>query len=166
MRLVADNGVEYRQLSRIQKLMVEAYKTEKENDPDGVMANMYKAFINTNIEKSYEKPGESTKVANTSDLQTDDPSMFIAYIVMSATQRKKLAIEYKDTKGGISKRLIEPHNWKNGQVVAWCHERGAWRQFKPAMIQFMALTDEEFDRTEEIEIKATDAKDMAHLVAK
>ena len=164
MRLVADNAEEYRMLTRIQKQMVEMYKIEKENDSTSLLTNTYKKFINTTIEKSYEKPGESAKVANMSSMQTDDPTLFIAYIVMSATQRKKLAIEYKDAKGGISKRLIEPHNWKNGQVVAWCHERGAWRQFKPSMIQYMALTDEEFDRTEEIEIKSTDAKDMAHLV--
>jgi predicted DNA-binding transcriptional regulator YafY len=102
------------------------------------MTKTLKNFINTSIEKTYERPGTSAKVANNADsLETDDPALFISYIVMSATQRKKLAIEYVSGKGDVSTRLIEPHNWRNNQVVAWCHERGAWRQFKPSMIRRM-----------------------------
>uniref|UniRef100_UPI003B97E9D6 hypothetical protein n=1 Tax=Klebsiella pneumoniae TaxID=573 RepID=UPI003B97E9D6 len=74
MRLVADSPQEYRMLSRIQKQVVEMYKMEKENDSTSLLTNTYKKFINTTIEKSYEKPGESAKVANTSNMQTDDPT--------------------------------------------------------------------------------------------
>jgi hypothetical protein len=165
MRLVADNAEDYQMLSRIQKLLTQAFKVEKENNPNGVLALTHKKFINTSIEKSYERPGQSAQIANAEDvMDTTDKSLFIAYIVMAATQRKKMAVQYRDAKGNVSQRVLEPFNWRNNQVVAWCHERGAWRQFKPSQMERVAVTNEPFDREEVVEIKASDAKDMAHLV--
>ena len=158
MRIVADTKKEYQQLSRIQKQVTQLFKQEKENNPGGILHESYKQFINTSIEKSYEMPGKSAEVANDdSALQTDDQSLFIPYIVQAAVSRKKMAIEYASKKGA-SKRLIEPHTWRNGHVVAWCHERGAWRQFKPSQIIRLAVTGENFDRSEEVEIVPEDAK--------
>jgi predicted DNA-binding transcriptional regulator YafY len=165
MRLVADTKDEYKQLTRLQKLFTQKFKEEKEADPDSVLTKTLRKFISTSVEKSYEMPGKSTNVANTSSIMdTDDKTLFIAYIVHAATSRMKVAIEYKSAKGDVSKRLIEPHAWRNDQVVAWCHERGAWRQFKPHMMQRVAVTSESFDREDEVLIKASDAKDMGHLV--
>lgn len=165
MRLVADSREDYKQLSIVQKLMTQRFKLERDIDAESTMTLALKSFINTSIEKSYERPGTSASVANGANaIETDDKSLFIAYIVTAATRRKKLAIEYRDAKGNVSKRLIEPFNWKNDQVVAWCHERSAWRQFKPNQIVRMAITDEDFDRSEDIEIQASDAKTMAYIV--
>lgn len=165
MRLVADNAEDYQKLSRLQKLFTAQFKKEKEADPNSIMTQTLKTFIGTSIEKSYERPGQSTQIANSDDvMETDDRNLFIAYIVMSATQRKKLAIEYVSGKGDVSKRVIEPHTWRNNQVVAWCHERGAWRQFKPSMIRRLAVTNEPFDREEVVEIVPAHATEYAHLV--
>lgn len=165
MRLVADTPDDYQKLSRIQKQITQMFKNEKENNPGGILFLTYKSFINTSIEKSYERPGESTAVANTKAVaDTDDKNLFIPYIVQAAIKRNKVAIEYMDAKGNVSKRVIEPHTWRNDQVVAWCHERGAWRQFKPKQIQRVAIIDETFDRTEDVEITADHAKEYAHLV--
>lgn len=165
MRLVADNKEEYQMLSRIQKVITAQFKVEKENDPNSVLTQTYRKFIGTSIEKSYEMPGRSTQIANDDDvMDTDDKNLFIAYIVHAAINRKKLAIEYVSGKGDVSKRVIEPHTWRNNQVVAWCHERGAWRQFKPSMIKRMAVTSQPFDREEVVEIVATHATEYAHLV--
>jgi predicted DNA-binding transcriptional regulator YafY len=163
VRLVADNPQDYKRLSLLQKQVTQLYKKEK--DKGTPLEEVYKAFINTPIEKSYERPGSSTEIANTNAImETDDPTLIIPYIVHAAINRKKMAIEYKSAKGDISKRLIEPHAWRNNSVVAWCHERGAWRQFKPSMILRAAVTDQDFDREDIVEIKPTDAKEMAHLM--
>lgn len=165
MRLVADNKEEYQKLALLQKICTQHFKRERAIEEQSIMTLMFKSVINTQIEKSYEMPGQSTQIANSADvMETDDKSLFIAYIVMSATKRKKLAMEYRDGKGNISKRVIEPHNWRNDQVVAWCHERGAWRQFKPSQIVRLAVTNDDFDRSEDVEIVAAHAKEMAHLV--
>lgn len=161
MRIVVDNKEEYANVALLQKQVTRLFKLEK--DTGSKLEASYKQFINTPIEKSYEKPGESAKVANNSTMDTTDKSLFIAYIVHAAINRKKLAVEYVDGKGKQSKRLLEPFNWRNDQVVAWCHERGAWRQFKPSQMLRVAVTDETFDRSEDVEIVASHAKEMAHL---
>lgn len=162
MRIVVDNKEEYANVALLQKQVTRLFKLEK--DTGTKLEASYKQFINTPIEKSYEKPGESAKVANTSTMDTTDKTLFIAYIVHAAINRKKLAVIYVDGKGNESKRLLEPFNWRNGQVVAWCHERGAWRQFKPSQMLRVAVTDETFDRSEDVEIIAAHAKEMAHLI--
>lgn len=163
MRIVADTKQDYMVLALLQKQMTRMYKDEK--DTGSVLEGAYKSFINTSIEKSYEMPGQSLQAANVNSvMDSSDPALFIAYIVHSAVNRLKLAIEYKDAKGNVSKRVIEPHSWRNDQVVGWCHERGAWRQFKPSQIVRVAVIAEDFERQEEVMIVAGDAKDMAHLV--
>lgn len=163
MRIVADNKEEYADLSLIQKQITQLFKAEKGSGSR--LEGVYKKFINTSIEKTYEKPGDSTKIANTnSTMDTSDPNHFIAYLVHAAVNRKKIAMEYTDAKGKTSKRVIEPHSWRNDQVVGWCHERSAWRQFKPRQIARIAVTDQDFDRSEDVEIAISDAKDMAHLI--
>ncbi len=163
MRLVADSQDEYKQLVRIQRVITGLWKMEKEDNPESTLIDAYKKIMNTPIEKSYEMPGQGVKIANNTKFDTTDRSLIVPYIVQAAITRKKCAIEYQDAKGNISKRLIEPHTWRNNQVVAWCHERGAWRQFKPAQIQRIAITDEAYDRDEVVEIVAEHAKDYAGL---
>lgn len=163
MRLVADTKEDYAALALLQKQMTRMYKDEK--GTGSVLETTYKSFINTSIEKSYEMPGQSLNSANTNSvMDAIEPQLFIAYIVHAAVNRLKLAIEYRDAKGVVSKRVIEPHSWRNDQVVAWCHERGAWRQFKPSQIVRVAVLAEDFERQEEVMIVAADAKEMAHLV--
>lgn len=160
MRLVAETPEDYKALARIQKLVTSLWKAEE----DGEHKEMLKKFMNTPLEKVYERPGESVRVAKDADLYSEDPAFFIPYIVHGAINRKKVAIEYRSNKGEVKKRLIEPFTWRNGSLVAWCHEAGAWRNFKPSNIIAIAVTNADFDRDEEVEIKATDAKEMAHLV--
>lgn len=164
MRLVADTPDDYRTLSFMQKQITQLFKIEKENNPDGPLVKEYRKLMNAPLEKSYERPGSSVSGINQKRvMETDDRALLIAYIVQSATQRKKAAIEYRDAKNNVSKRLIEPHSWRNDQVIAWCHERNAWRQFKPSQIVRIAITNEDFDRSEKVEITLKDAKTMAYL---
>lgn len=163
MRLVAETIADYQCIALLQKQITQLFKAEKGTGTK--LEESYKAFINTSIEKTYEMPGQSLKAVNTNaTMDSDDPAVFIAYIVHAAISRKKLAIEYMDAKGNVSKRIIEPHSWRNNQVVGWCHERGAWRQFKPSQIKRVAVLDEAFDRDEEVLIVASDATEMAHLI--
>lgn len=163
MRLVADTAEDFLALSLLQRQMTAAFKAEKGTGSG--LETAYKKFIGTSIEKAYEKPGETVHNVSMTELDTDDPAMFLPYIVQAATNRKKIAIEYKDAKGKVSKRVLEPFNWRNDQLVAYCHERGAWRQFKLPQIMRIAITEDDFERPEEVEIKASDVKDMKYLVA-
>lgn len=164
MRLVADNKEDYKALALIQKLITQQFKQEK--DTGSALEGATKMFINTSIEKSYEKPGDSVKaINNTSTMETDDPALFVAYIVHAALNRKQMGIEYRDAKGKVSKRLIEPFSWRNNQVVAWCHERGAWRQFAPKQMVRIAVTELPFERSEDVEMVASNATEMAHVIA-
>lgn len=163
MRLVADTPEDYLALTLLQKQITQLFKKEK--GTGSALETVYKKFINTSIEKSYEMPGQSVQNANVKAIMdTDDKDLIIPYIVHGATNRKKVAIEYRDTKGNVSKRIIEPFTWRNNQIVAWCHERGAWRQFKPAQILRVAVLDENFERSEEVEIKPEDAKEKMYLM--
>lgn len=162
MRLVADSAEDFLILSLLQKQMTAAFKAEKGTGSG--LETAYKKFIGISIEKAYEKPGETVHNVAMSDLDTDDTSLFLPYIVQAATNRKKIAIEYKDTKGKVSKRVLEPFNWRNDQLVAYCHERGAWRQFKLPQIMRIAITEDDFERPEEVEIVLADIKDKAHLI--
>lgn len=160
MRIVADNEQEYKDLVRIQKVVTGLWKLEENEGLKGI----FKSFMNTSIEKSYVKPGRSAAVANDhADMDTEDRELIVPYIVHAAIQKKKVTIQYKDAKGESSQRLIEPFSWRGDTVVAWCHERGAWRQFKPKQIVRIAVLDLPFDREEDVEIIAEHAKTMAHL---
>ena len=162
MRLVADTAEDFLILSLLQKQMTAGFKAEKGTGSG--LETAYKKFIGVGIEKSYEKPGDTVHNVSMSNLDTDDPEMFLPYIVQAATTRKKIAIEYKDTKGKVSKRVLEPFNWRNDQLVAYCHERGAWRQFKLPQIMRVAITEDDFERQEEVEIQTSDVKTMKHLI--
>lgn len=163
MRLVADSPEDYLALTLLQKQVTQLFKKEKGTGSG--LETTYKKFIGCSVEKSYERPGQSVQNVNqTATMDTSDPELVIPYIVHGAVNRKKIALEYRDAKGNVSKRVIEPFTWRNGQVSAWCHERGAWRQFKPTQIIRVAVLSEDFERPEDVEIKATDAKEMAHLI--
>lgn len=43
---------------------------------------------------------------------------------------KKLEIEYVDSKGNETKRVIKPEKMKNGKIIAYCYLRNDWRSFK------------------------------------
>lgn len=166
MRLVADNEEDYQMLARVQHQVTYWLKQEQANGGSDLLINTYKRFINTPIEKSYMKPGQSVQAANTSAIMdTEDRALIIPYIVHAAINRKKIAIEYFSDKKGVSKRVVEPFNWNGNNLVAWCHEAGAWRHFKPNNIRRIAVLDEDFDRPDEVLIVATDAKDKAGLVS-
>ena len=157
MRFVADTPEDYLALGMLQKYLTQVFKNEK--DTGSALETASKKFINAQIEKSYERPGQSVTQAQITDFDTTDPEFMLGYIVQAATRRKKIAIEYVDGKGKKSTRVLEPYNWRNGQLVAWCHERNAWRQFKLTQIQRVAITNDDFERPEEVDIKASDAKD-------
>lgn len=160
MRLVADSPQDYKKLALLQKQMTQLFKKEK--DSGSTLEETYKAFINTSIEKSYERPGSSAQIANSNSvMETDDKALIIPYIVHAAVNRNKVAIEYVSGKGDVSTRLIEPHAWRGTQVSAWCHERGAWRSFKPENIKRISITDQPFDREDEVLIKASDVKERS-----
>lgn len=162
MRLVADTAEDFLILSLLQKQMTAAFKVEKGSGSG--LETAYKKFIGVGIEKSYEKPGETVHNVSMTALDTDDSELFLPYIVQAATNRKKIAVEYRDTKGNVSKRVLEPFNWKNGQLIAYCHERGAWRSFKLGQMMRVAVTEDDFERQEEVEIQSSDVKTMSHLI--
>lgn len=162
MRLVADSSEDFKKLSMVQRLMTEAFKAEKGTGSE--LETAYKTFINTTIEKSYERPGEAIKKANITQMDTDERGLIIPYIVHAAINKKKIAVEYKDGKGNVSKRILEPFGWRNGQLSAFCHERGAWRTFKPSNILRIAITDDSFEMDGDMTIVAEDSKAMSHLV--
>lgn len=162
MRLVADTPEDYKALARCQKLITSLWKAEE----PGEHKDMLKAFMNCPLEKSYEQPGKSVEIAKDAELYTEEKELFIPYIVHAAVNRKKMAMQYRSNKGEVKNRLVEPFTWRNGSLVAFCHEAGSWRNFKPANITALAVTNHPFDRDEEVEIVASDAKDKADLINK
>ncbi len=162
MRFVADTPEDYLAITFLQKFMTQVFKGE--DDKDSALSTATKKFMNANIDKSYERPGDSVKNANISEYDSDEKELILPYIVMAATSRRKLALVYADTRGNQSKRIIEPFNWRNGQLVAWCHERNAWRQFKLSQIKRIAITEDGFERPEPVDIKHEDAKNP-HLLS-
>ena len=157
MRFVADTPEDYLAIGLLQKYLTQVFKNEK--DTGSALEVATKKFIGTQIEKSYERPGDAVAKANFTEFDTNESDYMLAYIVQAATKRKKIAIEYVDTKGKPSTRILEPYNWRNGQLVAWCHERNAWRQFKLQQIQRVGITEDDFERPEEVDIKPSDARD-------
>ena len=161
MRFVADTPEDYLAITFLQKFMTQVFKGEE--DKDSALSVATKKFMNASIDKSYERPGDSVKNANITDFDSDEKELILPYIVMAATSRRKLALVYADAKGNKSKRIVEPFNWRNGQLVAWCHERNAWRQFKLNQIMRIAITEDPFERPEPVDIKHDDAKDASLL---
>lgn len=43
---------------------------------------------------------------------------------------KKLEIEYVDSEGKETKRVIKPQKIENGKIIAYCYLRNDWRSFK------------------------------------
>ncbi len=43
---------------------------------------------------------------------------------------KKLEIEYVDSKGKETRRVIKPEKIENGKIIAYCYLRNEWRSFK------------------------------------
>jgi predicted DNA-binding transcriptional regulator YafY len=166
MKLVAENEEEYKKIARVQKVLTAMFKNEKAGGSEE-LADSYKLFINTPVEKSWVMAGTSASIANAASMDTDERALIIPYLVHAAVNRKKCAIEYVDGKGKHSKRLIEPMNWaeaKSGiNIVSWCHEAGAWRHFNPKNIMAVAVTEEDFDRDEDVTIVIEDAKEKAGL---
>ncbi len=160
MRLVAENDDEYVLLGRLQKVCAGRLKDEQASGtPSEALIQLYKKVLNTPIERPYLTPGSTAKVANSAALvDTDERHLIIPTIVRAATERKQIAIEYKG-KDEVKKRVVEPFNWKGKNLVAFCHEAGAWRHFTPENILRIAMLDIPFVREEVVEIVAQDAVD-------
>lgn len=169
MRIGAENDAEYKQIMLLQNLMTQQFKAEKQNDPDGPLTNALKKFINTPVDKTWELPDEAIQAANSATMDTEDPALFIPYIIHAAVNRKKVAVEYTSNGKPTSKRIIEPMNYSKAKsgginIVAWCHSAGAWRHFNPANISRVAVLDETFDRPEDVELKPEHARELAGMI--
>lgn len=148
MRFIAKTKEEYSQMALLQKYMTQVFKTEKGSGSK--LEEATKNFINSPIEKEYEVMSDVVKNADITNFETDNPLMYKAYITKAAMDKKKLAIEYKDSKGNVSTRIIEAMNWKNDQLVAFCHGRQSFRQFKLDNIIRLAITDNDIERHEDV----------------
>ncbi|WP_422661607.1 WYL domain-containing protein (plasmid) [Paenibacillus sp. EC2-1] len=162
MRIIADNKEEYKLMAKLQKMINGMYQQEENH----AIKNVYNVIRKANIEKSYVQPGKSVEEAESDiEMYTEDKELIMAYIVTAAVNRKKLIIDYVGKDGKQSQRTIEPFSIKNGMIVSWCHEAGSWRHFKPANIQRIATTTQDFERDEIVEIVPTDAKKYAFLAS-
>ena len=57
-----------------------------------------------------------------------------------ATKGQVLRITYKDSKGDVSKRNVEPYEIKNNHLWAYCRKRRNIRQFKLGNISHVTIT--------------------------
>lgn len=166
MIIKARTHEEYKDLMIVHRLLNAKMKEERDNGSE-TLANAYKTVLDATIEKVWETTEEALKAANSATFDTEEPHLFIPYIVKAAGLRQKVAIEYVSSKG-TSRRIIEPMNWQRASgktgginIVAWCHDANAWRHFNVKNMRRVAILDETFDRDEEVTIKTEDAKDMA-----
>jgi len=165
MKVIAESEDDYKGLMILQNLMNQRLKEEEKIDPDGPLTTALRKFNKTPIVKSWEFEGEDMKIANSSLMDTEERDYFVPYIVQAAVNRKKLAIEYTSKGKPMSKRIIEPMNWTEAKggginIVAWCHSSGSWRHFNPHNMSRVAITNDDFDRDEDVEIKAENVHEM------
>ena len=81
---------------------------------------------------------------------------FLSVIQTAISSKKILVVEYKNNKEEISKREMEPiglvfyaFSW---HVIAWCHLRNEYRDFKVPRIVQLKITDQPFRNNNHIEL--------------
>lgn len=84
------------------------------------------------IQKGIKK--EKRRVKTEKDFETP-----VEKIKRAIEKSKKIEIHYVDEKGKRSVRVIKPESIKNGNVIAYCYLRNAWRTFKIERIEKINL---------------------------
>lgn len=77
---------------------------------------------------------------------------FITTLQHAIAEHKIVVLDYQNSKGDLSKRKVEPIGlvfyalyW---HIIAWCHLRQEYRDFKVNRIKSVAATDQAFTRTD------------------
>ena len=116
--------------------------------------NKIKAVLRSSQKEKLEALDESIKMQM-------HPNLTLNFAYMSLLQnaiagKMIIEIEYKSLKEEISKRLVEPiglifyaFSW---HLVAWCHSRHDYRDFKVARIIQLRSTDEHFRKPSHIDL--------------
>ncbi len=62
----------------------------------------------------------------------------------SAQRQRTVNITYRDSKGEVSTREVEPYEFKDGGLYAYCYRRQNIRFFKADRIQHAKITNRTF----------------------
>jgi len=65
-------------------------------------------------------------------------------IVLAAREEKIINISYKDKKGSVSNRNVEPYEVKNETLYGYCLSKNSIRQFKIENIVQAKITEDKF----------------------
>lgn len=76
-------------------------------------------------------------------------------ILKGASDRKLIAIRYKNKDNGLSVRSVEPYEIKDGKLFAYDPEKGGIRAFFTNNIESAVLTDEAFEPRYPIKINSS-----------
>jgi len=116
--------------------------------------NKVKAVMRSSQKDNLEKLTDSIRMQM-------HPNLVLNFEYMSLLQNTIVAktildIEYKDNKGQVTKRQLEPvglifyaFNW---HLIGWCHTRKDYRDFKVSRISRLRDTCQPFQKTSHIEI--------------
>jgi predicted DNA-binding transcriptional regulator YafY len=81
---------------------------------------------------------------------------YLSALQHSISTRTLLELNYKNSKNEVSKRMTEPiglifyaFNW---HLIAWCHNRQAYRDFKVSRILKIRNTDQSFQKPDHIDL--------------
>jgi len=82
---------------------------------------------------------------------------YLSLLQHAITSQTVMKIDYKNNKNEVSKRMVEPigllfyaFGW---HIIAWCHNRKEYRDFKVIRILRICNTEQPFTKTNHIELK-------------
>jgi predicted DNA-binding transcriptional regulator YafY len=83
---------------------------------------------------------------------------YLTVLQQAISTRTIIEIDYKNNKEEVSRRLVEPIglifyalNW---HIIAWCHVRHDYRDFRVSRILVLRDTGKEFTKTDHVELNA------------
>lgn len=120
----------------------------------GSVINKVKAVLKSSQKETVDEL--STKIKWQLPACANQNFAYLSVIQNAIVAKHLLTIDYKNAENIVSHRRIEPiglifyaFNW---HVIAWCHKRHEYRDFKVARIQHLITTGEPFLKTTHIEL--------------
>jgi len=91
----------------------------------------------------------SKRVANLQNFKSESTSNYLTTIQMALTNLFKIQLNYCSADNKETKRIIEPfalyYSQENWVLIAWCHLRKSYREFRLDRIQKLVILDDKFE---------------------
>ena len=116
--------------------------------------NKIKAVLKSSQKEKLDALAKNIKLQLPSCINNDFD--YLSILQEAISSKKIVEMEYKNNNGEVSKRIIEPiglifyaFSW---HVIAWCHLRNAYRDFRLSRIESLSCTDTIFTNTSHISV--------------